>query len=192
MATTGMSTALRRCRAAASRSSSSAAACFSTLRASSADPLFGKKQAHGPGMHHSGTNLKIALFGATGFLGRYVTYELGKVGNELHIATRGDDYEWRHLKLCADYGKIVGHYMSFSDEDSVRKALRGADVVVNMVGKHYETKHYLPWIINQTLHDSNVKSAEIVAAYPARRVYGTSSTYLRSRLTPTLRRSGLD
>ena len=137
---------LRRAGAAsgASQASPQSARCLSTLRASSNDPLFTKRKLQGPGAHHSGTNLKIALFGATGFLGRYVTYELGKVGNELHIATRGDDYEWRHLKLCGDYGKVVGHYMSFSDEDSVRKALAGADVVVNMVGKHYETKHYLP------------------------------------------------
>ena len=30
------------------------------------------------------------------------------------------------------------------DEESIAKVMEGADVVVNMVGKRYETKHVLP------------------------------------------------
>jgi NADH dehydrogenase (ubiquinone) 1 alpha subcomplex subunit 9 len=36
--------------------------------------------------------------------------------------------------------------MPFSprDDDSIRESLRNSDIVINMVGKHYETKHAVP------------------------------------------------
>lgn len=36
--------------------------------------------------------------------------------------------------------------MQFSprDEDSIRESLKHSDIVVNLIGKHYETKHAVP------------------------------------------------
>lgn len=36
--------------------------------------------------------------------------------------------------------------MPFStrDEESVRKSLANSDIVINLIGKHYETKHIVP------------------------------------------------
>ena len=36
--------------------------------------------------------------------------------------------------------------MPFSarDEDSVRKSMASSDIVINLIGKHYETKHIVP------------------------------------------------
>lgn len=36
--------------------------------------------------------------------------------------------------------------MPFSarDEDSIRESLKNSDIVINMIGKHYETKHAVP------------------------------------------------
>lgn len=105
----------------------------------------------------------ITIFGATGFLGRYVVNALGRTGATLHIATRGDDMSWRHLKPLTDYGKLVPRYISMKDEDSIYAALEQSNVVINLIGKHYDTKHFPPTRINNTIEDSNTKTAETIA-----------------------------
>jgi len=109
------------------------------------------------------SNTFITIFGATGFLGRYVVNALGRTGATLHIATRGDDMSWRHLKPLTDYGKLVPRYISLKDENSVYAALEQSNVVINLIGKHYDTKHFPPTRINNTIEDSNTKSAELIA-----------------------------
>jgi len=73
--------------------------------------------------------------------------------------------EWRHLKPLADYGKLIPHYYSAKDQDSVENAIpKGkVDVVLNLIGKRYETKHILPWMINNTFEDTHVKASAAVA-----------------------------
>jgi NADH dehydrogenase (ubiquinone) 1 alpha subcomplex subunit 9 len=119
----------------------------------------------GKGGRHSDSGKSIAIFGATGFLARYVVNALGNAGWTVHVACRGDDMEWRHLKPLCDYGKLVPHYYSAKDEDSVDRAIpKGkVDVVLNLIGKRYETKHLLPWVINNTFEDTHVKAAAMVA-----------------------------
>jgi len=39
------------------------------------------------------------VFGSTGFLGRYVVNRLGKIGSQVLLPYRGDEHDWRHLKL---------------------------------------------------------------------------------------------
>mmetsp|Transcript_2762 Transcript_2762/g.3531 ORF Transcript_2762/g.3531 Transcript_2762/m.3531 type:complete len:360 (-) Transcript_2762:283-1362(-) len=109
------------------------------------------------------TGNSITVFGATGFVGRYLVNELGRTGNTLVVATQGDDMGWRHLKPLADYGKLTPAYMNLKDEDSIRKAIQGSDVVVNLQGKHYETKHAVPGIYNWKFEDLHVKGAEKLA-----------------------------
>mmetsp|Transcript_12059 Transcript_12059/g.13868 ORF Transcript_12059/g.13868 Transcript_12059/m.13868 type:complete len:363 (-) Transcript_12059:388-1476(-) len=121
------------------------------------------KMPAGPPGRNARTGQTITVFGATGFVGRYLINELGRSGNSLVVATQGDDMGWRHLKPLADYGKLVPSYMNMRDEDSVRKAIQGSDVVVNLQGKHYETKHAVPGIYNWKFEDIHVKAAETLA-----------------------------
>lgn len=79
------------------------------------------------------------------------------------VATQGDDMSWRHLKPLADYGKMSPAYIHLKDESSLRTAIAGSDVVVNLIGKHYETKHYVPLIVNASFEDVHVKGAETIA-----------------------------
>mmetsp|Transcript_12089 Transcript_12089/g.22410 ORF Transcript_12089/g.22410 Transcript_12089/m.22410 type:complete len:395 (+) Transcript_12089:213-1397(+) len=116
----------------------------------------------GSGLRHSRTGRNVAVFGATGHIGGMVVSELGRNGNNIVAATRGDDMSWRHLKTCADYGKLVGAYFSLDDEESVRKAIQGTDVVVNAMGKHYETKGFGN-VINSSFKDVHTTGAELVA-----------------------------
>ena len=78
------------------------AACFAALflLASQAENEFGG------GGRSSVNGLKVAVFGATGFLGRYVCNELGQVGSTVYIANRGCEMETRHLKPMFDLGNV--------------------------------------------------------------------------------------
>eukprot|EP00501_MAST-03F_sp_TOSAG23-6_P002643 GSMAST32.ASY1.ANO1.2786.1 assembled CDS len=91
-----------------------------------------------------------------------ITALAGK-GTECLIPYRGDDQEVRHLKLMGDYGKVVFHPFHAKDTNSVRQAMERSDVVINLIGKHYETKHVLPFMINNSFHDTHVKAAGTIA-----------------------------
>ena len=57
------------------------------------------------------------------------------------------------------------HYYSAKDQDSVEAAIpKGkVDVVLNLIGKRYETKHVMPGVINNTFDDTHVKASAAVA-----------------------------
>lgn len=99
---------------------------------------------YGLGGRCSNPNLKVALFGVTGFLGRYVANEAGKVGCTVYIANRGCTMETRHLQPFFDLGNAAYYVYSPRDEDSIREIIRESDVVINMIGKYYETKGLVP------------------------------------------------
>lgn len=80
---------------------------------------------------------------------------LGAQGVTVNVPHRGDDCEVRHLKLCGDLGRVSGYPYSPRNEDSIRRAIEGCDVVINLIGKDYETKHVLPWWVNFTYEDMN-------------------------------------
>ena len=89
--------------------------------------------------------------------------ELGRQGNTIFIPHRGDDMEWRHLKLMGDLGKINVQYYDPKVKESIREAMQYSDIVVNCVGKRYETKFLLPFLKNYSYYDVNVKVAESIA-----------------------------
>ena len=92
--------------------------------------------------------------------------------------------EWRHLKPMGDVGVVVPVPFSPKDTASVRRVIAGSDIVINLIGKvglrapartprccaapplppqDYETKHYLPWLINSSYHEVNVRIPELIA-----------------------------
>jgi NADH dehydrogenase (ubiquinone) 1 alpha subcomplex subunit 9 len=96
----------------------------------------------GAGGRSSFSGVTASVFGATGFLGRYVVNALGRVGSTVVVPYRGDELDTRHLKLMGDLGQIVPTPCELRDEDSVRAAVANSTVVVNLVGKIYPTIHY--------------------------------------------------
>ena len=119
---------------------------------------------YGPGGRASAGPDTVTVFGATGQLGRYVVTELAKQGNTVIVPFRGDDMEWRHLKVTGDLGRVAPMPYSIRDEDSVRATLQYSNKCVNLIGKHYETQHVFgPLTPNFTLYDVNVTAAETVA-----------------------------
>jgi len=115
--------------------------------------------------------MTVTVFGAYGFLGRYVVSELAKVGTRVYLPFRGDELEVRHLKPGFDLGQVAMMPFSPRNEDSIRAAVANSDVVINLIGKHYDTKHLVPTRradgnlsrINYTIDASNAEVVERVA-----------------------------
>ncbi|KAH8825415.1 NADH dehydrogenase [Flagelloscypha sp. PMI_526] len=83
----------------------------------------------------------VTVFGATGFLGRYVVQKLARIGTQVVIPYRDED-EKRHLKLMGDLGQIVNLDWDIRDEAQIAECLRHSDTVINLVGRDYETKNF--------------------------------------------------
>ena len=117
------------------------------------------------------SGVRASLFGATGFLGRYVCSEMGKVGTRVRVGNRGSDDETRHLKVSFDHGQFHAPFYSPRDAASVQDVIGRATCTVNMVGKYYETKGVVPTKkpdgsksrVNYSYEETNVDVARTIA-----------------------------
>ena len=75
----------------------------------------------------------VTVFGATGFIGRYVVRALAKRGYRIRAATRRPDLAG-HLQPMGHSGQIVPVQANLRYGWSVERAVEGADHVVNLVG----------------------------------------------------------
>ncbi|XP_012224752.1 NADH dehydrogenase [ubiquinone] 1 alpha subcomplex subunit 9, mitochondrial [Linepithema humile] len=96
----------------------------------------------GTGGRSSFNGMVCTVFGATGFLGRYVCNRLGKIGTQLILPYRGDMYSCLPLKLCGDLGQVLFHPFHLRDEESIRKCIKYSNVVINLIGCDWETKNF--------------------------------------------------
>lgn len=55
---------------------------------------------------------------------------------------RGDHGEAIRLKLTGDLGQVLFHVFDLRDEKSIREAVKYSNVVVNLVGREFETKNF--------------------------------------------------
>ncbi len=79
----------------------------------------------------------VTVFGGSGFIGRYVVQKLANNGAIIRVAVRNPD-KALFLKTMGEVGQIIPVRVNITDEESVAKALNGADHVVNLVGILYE------------------------------------------------------
>ncbi|KAI3857103.1 hypothetical protein MKX03_000963 [Papaver bracteatum] len=96
----------------------------------------------GTGGRSSVSGIVATVFGATGFLGRYVVQQLAKMGSQVLVPFRGSEDSHRHLKLMGDLGQIVPMKYDPRDEDSIKAVMAKANVVINLIGREYETRNY--------------------------------------------------
>ena len=73
------------------------------------------------------------VFGGSGFLGRYVVRRLAREGWQVRVAVRRPD-QALFLKTAGVVGQVTPVAVNIRDEQSVRAAVSGVDVVVNLVG----------------------------------------------------------
>lgn len=88
------------------------------------------------------SGVTTAVFGATGFMGRYVVNKLGQIGTQVLVPYRGDEHDWRHLKLMGDLGQIVPVPFDPRSPESIREVLVDADFVVNLMGVDFPTSNW--------------------------------------------------
>lgn len=105
----------------------------------------------GTGYRSSFSGQVATVFGATGMIGRGVCNRFGKNGTQMIIPYRGDFYDAQRLKVCGDLGQVMFTPYDMKDEDSIRLAMKYSDVVVNLVGREYETRNYKFKDVNVTV-----------------------------------------
>lgn len=77
------------------------------------------------------------VFGGSGFLGRYVVRRLAADGVRIRAAVR-DPEAANFLKPMGDVGQVVPVQVNVRHDGSVRRAVEGADAVINLVGLLYQ------------------------------------------------------
>ena len=97
----------------------------------------------------------VTIFGGTGFLGRHIVQRLAREDWGVRVATRRPELAG-FLRPCGDVGRVAPLQANVRDEDSVRRAVAGADAVINLTGILSERGR-------QTFHAVHVAAAERIA-----------------------------
>ena len=74
-----------------------------------------------------------AVFGGSGFIGRYVVRDLARAGKTVRVAVR-DTEAALFLKTAGVIGQIVPLHVPVTNDADVKRAVAGADWVINLVG----------------------------------------------------------
>ena len=113
----------------------------------------------------------MTVFGANGFLGRYIVNRMARHGNQVVVPFR-DDMGKRHLKPTGDLGRVTFLEFDLRNTPSIEESVRHSDIVINLIGRDYPTKNF-------SLYDVHVESveriAEAVAKYDVDRFIHMSS-----------------
>ncbi len=133
-----------------------------------------------------GNTSVVTVFGGSGFLGRYVVQALARAGCRIKVAVRRPDLAL-HLQPLGSVGQIALIQANVRDEQSVARALRGADAAVNLVGileqsgrQRFRTIHVeAAERIAKAARAEGVHSLVHVSAIGASRL--ASSTYARTK-----------
>ncbi|PBP19182.1 NADH-ubiquinone oxidoreductase subunit [Diplocarpon rosae] len=97
----------------------------------------------------------VTVFGATGFLGRYIVNRLARQGCTVIVPFR-EEMAKRHLKVAGDLGRVIFMEYDLRNTESLEESVRHSDVVYNLVGRMYPTKNF-------DLEDVHVEGAERIA-----------------------------
>jgi NADH dehydrogenase (ubiquinone) 1 alpha subcomplex subunit 9 len=83
----------------------------------------------------------VTVFGATGFLGRYVVNRFAQAGCTVVVPFR-EEMAKRHLKVSGDLGRVVFLEMDLRNTASIEESVRHSDIVFNLTGRDYPTKNF--------------------------------------------------
>jgi uncharacterized protein YbjT (DUF2867 family) len=79
------------------------------------------------------TRSVATVFGGSGFIGRYIVKRLARKGFVVRVAVR-DPEAALFLKPMGAVGQVVPLFASVANEATVKRAVEGADLVINAVG----------------------------------------------------------
>lgn len=100
------------------------------------------------------------VFGATGFLGRYIVNRLARSGCTVVVPFR-EEMAKRHLKVTGDLGRVVFMEYDLRNTDSIEESVRHSDIVINLIGRDYPTKNF-------DLEDVHVEGTHRIASAVAK------------------------
>ena len=75
----------------------------------------------------------VTIFGGAGFVGTQIVQLLAKRGHRIRVAVRRPDLAG-HTRMFGSVGQIVPIQANVRNAASVRRAVAGADIVINLVG----------------------------------------------------------
>ncbi|HKA70451.1 MAG TPA: complex I NDUFA9 subunit family protein [Xanthobacteraceae bacterium] len=90
-----------------------------------------------PDITQSNVDRLVTIFGGSGFIGRHVVRALCRRGYRIRVAVRRPDLAF-HLQPLGRVGQIHAVQANLRFPASVQAAVRGADVVINLVGILFE------------------------------------------------------
>jgi NADH dehydrogenase (ubiquinone) 1 alpha subcomplex subunit 9 len=80
----------------------------------------------------------------------------GEIGSQVIVPFRGEESSFLHLKPAGEPGQIAPLRIDLRDQSTLERAAAPANVVVNLLGRHFETRNF-------NFHQANVESAERIA-----------------------------
>ena len=85
----------------------------------------------------------MTVFGATGFIGKYVVSELAKGGSQVIVPFRAVEEAAMPLKQMGDLGQIVPlRNFHLRDDGAAAAAIARSNIVINLVGTTRETRNF--------------------------------------------------
>ena len=90
-----------------------------------------------PDITQSNVDRLVTIFGGSGFIGRHVVRALCRRGYRIRVAVRRPDLAF-HLQPLGRVGQVHAVQANLRFPASVQAAVRGADVVINLVGILFE------------------------------------------------------
>jgi len=114
----------------------------------------------------------VTIFGGSGFVGTQIVEGLAKRGHRIRVAVRRPDLAG-HTRMFGSVGQIVPIQANLRNAASVRRAVAGADIVINLVAVGYNSGA-------QTFEAVNTQGAANVAE--AARAAGVSTLVHMSAL----------
>ncbi len=82
-------------------------------------------------------NTLVTIFGGAGFVGTQVVQAMARKGYRIRVAVRRPDLAG-HVKPLGGVGQVVPVQANVRNRESVERAVRGASIVINLVGIGYE------------------------------------------------------
>lgn len=79
----------------------------------------------------------VTIFGGSGFVGTQIVQVLARMGYRIRVAVRRPDLAG-HVRPLGVVGQVMPIQANLRNRESVERAVRGADIVINLVGIGYE------------------------------------------------------
>ena len=80
----------------------------------------------------------VTVFGGSGFVGTQVVQELAQRGHRVRVAVRRPNLTRQVTLLGGGVGQVVRIQANIRNQQSIERAIAGADIVINLVGVGYE------------------------------------------------------